>query len=81
MAAYARAVLTFPITTVFIECLFSVMNRNQDGRESLLDDTVASIIKSHELVRVLTSSDGQPEPALRLDFQRSLAHNLDTAGS
>lgn len=72
---YACAVFTFPVTTVFIECLFSAMNLNKsDRRASMLDDTCVSIIKCHELTRVLTHDNSLPEPPLTLDLARSLAH-------
>jgi hypothetical protein len=75
---YARAVFTFPVTTVFIECLFSGMNLNKsDRRASMLDDTCIGILKCHELKRVLTRDDSMPEPPLSLDLERSLAHNIE----
>lgn len=75
---YAQAVFTFPVTTVFIECLFSAMNLNKsDRRASMLDDTCVSIVKCHELKRVLTRDDSMPEPPLSLDLERSLAHNIE----
>ena len=61
--AYAVAVFTFPITTVFIECLFTGMNQNKSkGRASMDDDTAVSILKARELTSVLTRDDGAPEP-------------------
>lgn len=75
VAMYARAVFTFPVTTVFIECLFSAMNGTKTKqRSSMLDDTCIAVIKCAELTRVLTSTGAVPEPELRL--ADSIDHNI-----
>jgi hypothetical protein len=75
--AYAIGVFTFPVTTVFIECMFSAMKQNKSkGRASMLDDTCVAVIKARELETVLESDAGMPEPPLRLNWQRALNHNL-----
>jgi hypothetical protein len=76
---YAVAVFTFPCATVFIECLFSGMKLNKSKtRSSMADDTCVDVLKARELKRVLTSDDGTPEPALSLDLQSALDHNVTT---
>ena len=47
------AVFTFPVTTVYMECLFSGMNLNKSKmRSSMLDGTVVAVLKARELTQV-----------------------------
>eukprot|EP00035_Acanthoeca_spectabilis_P019064 m.411698 g.411698 ORF g.411698 m.411698 type:complete len:165 (-) comp16816_c0_seq42:1844-2338(-) len=78
VAAYAAAVFTFPITTVFVECLFSGMNLNKSTmRSSMLDDTCVAVLKARELIQVFGGEyNGSMEPLPTLDFAKALDHNL-----
>jgi len=74
---YAVLVFTFPCTTVFIECLFSGMNlKKSTMRSSMTDGKCVAVLKARELKEVLTSDDGKPEPALALNVQSALEHNI-----
>jgi hypothetical protein len=74
---YAVAVFTFPVTTVFIECLFSGMKLNKSTtRSSMVDDKCVAVLKARELKPVLTSNDSAPEPPLTLGTQSALEHDI-----
>lgn len=75
---YAAAVFTFPVTTVFVECLFSGMNLNKSKmRSSMLGGTVVAVLKAKELTQVFGGDyNGSKEKAPVIDFQQSLDDNL-----
>lgn len=78
VAAYAVAVFLCPITTVFIEALFSGMVFNKSKhRAPLTDDTVIDLLTVRELVEVCGEVYNQaPEPGLSLDTSSVLEDKI-----
>ena len=77
---YAMAVFTFPVTTVFVECLFSGMNLSKTTqRSSMLDDTCVAALKARELTPVCDPKgvyEGAVEAPPSLDHEKSWNHCL-----
>lgn len=77
---YAMAVFTFPVTTVFVECLFSGMNLSKTTqRSSMLDDTCVAALKTRELTPVCDPKGvylGAVEAPPSLDHEKSWNHCL-----
>lgn len=78
VAAYARAVFSCPITTVFVEALFGGMGFiKSDHRASLEDAKVVDVLTLGELEPVCPDKYVEgPEPGLRLDTHRALENVL-----